>query len=99
MRPSSDGRMPLPIVFSHRAIRSLAQNDIRWIRANRASRTDIVPRLHRLAVMFLDIVQHRERNIASLAMIAGILRDVVPCHGKPGVGLAAVPCRNPDGWL
>src|SRR5205814_10668831 len=69
-------------------------NDVRWIWPSRAARADIVACCYGLAVIFLELAQRRDRNVAQLAMVIGVLGYGTPCHRKTSVRSAAVRCRD-----
>src|SRR6266702_3054870 len=69
-------------------------NDVRWIWPSRAARADIVACCYCLAVIFLEVAQRRDRNVAQLPMVIGVLGYCTPCHRKTSVRSAAVRCRD-----
>src|SRR6266436_3617392 len=67
-------------------------NDVRWKWANRAARAGIVAHFYRLALLFLEPVQRKGRNVTQLPLVVGVFRYCIPCPGKTIVRCAEIPC-------
>src|SRR5262249_46346527 len=65
-------------------------NDVCWIRAKRPARANIVAILYCLAVILLELVQRRDRNVTRFAIVICILRYGAPCHRQTNVHIAAL---------
>jgi hypothetical protein len=65
-----------------------------WWKWKSAVRASIFARLYCFPVTFLDLVQGKDRNIAQLAMVIGIVGYRTPRHRKTNVRCAAFRCRN-----
>src|SRR5262245_1103591 len=69
-------------------------NDVCWIRAKRPARANIVAILYCLAVILLELVQRKDRNVTRFAIVICILRYGAPCHRQTNVHIAALRRGN-----
>src|SRR5262249_27431601 len=63
-------------------------NNVCWIWAKRAAGANIVAILFCLAVILLELVQRRDRNVTRLAIVICILRYCAPCQRQTNVHIA-----------